>query len=404
MDGRAIAACAEKELQCDTRMQTQPAPAILAGPITPPSVVGAAAPASAEVTPTPNATAATVIPAPAPAAAPGTVAGSLLNHEADDAMLAYARGLGVDLGQATPAAEPVPAPAPAPPAAPATETPAEKLARLKAETAALEKTLAPEGTPAPVAGERPVQDPVRPVLITPTADNPLVNLRTAEHLDLTERAARGLQEWAITHRNDGGELPLAVAQLVEDAEAARLGREPVKLTAPPVITADAVPQIELATAQMLGTHVAQRRQVLAGQAQALDAIRRDTPEFLDQAKETGQLYARVGQLYPQLAGLPEWPFIARDLVTGFLANRPKPAGAAPVQTPAPAAPVLTVLPPPTAPDAQGRQVPIAPGAPIGGLAVSGRPISQKALDEAEARLNAGTASDADLTILSAAAV
>lgn len=392
------------ELQCGhPLMQTIPAPAILAGPIAPPSVVGADAPAPAATSPTAQAA---TVSAPAPPADPGTVAGSLLNHEADDAMLAYAAGLGVDLGTAPVVTAPQPiAPTPVLPVVTDSETPAQKLTRLEAEAAELRKTLAPEGEPVPTAAIPPVQAPSAPApapIFTPTPENPLVNLRTVEHLDLTERAARGLQEWAIIHRADGGELPLSVAQLVEDAEAARIGREPVKLTAAPVISAEAVPQIELATAQMLGTHVAQRRQVLAGQAQALDTIRKDSPAFLDQSKEEGQLFARVGQLYPQLAGLPEWPFIARDLVTGFLANRPaaKPAAT----TPAPSLQVLPAPTAPTAPDARGQQVPIAPGAPIGGLAPSGPPISQSRIDAAQQRLDAGTHNDDDLITLSAAAV
>jgi pyruvate dehydrogenase E2 component (dihydrolipoamide acetyltransferase) len=354
--------------------------------------------------------------------AAGSVYGDVTHagSQADDEMinLALGMGLGADLGIGDgrsemgdrPPTQPANSELPTPISATPAETPQQKRERLTRELAALDEanTLAPEGTPpgagAPASAAAPA---VPPLVFTPTPENPLVNLRTPEHLAITQDAATQLRAWAIEHRTDGGTLPLPLAQLIENAEAARLGRPPATLSQAPEIPPEAIAHMEVATERMLTSILPQRREVIAGHQAAAATLRQENPAFLDPAKEEHQLYRAAAREFPALLNHPSGPLILRDLVTGILANRAKTAAPAPAPAaPAPAAqpPALKVLPPPTVPTTDGQRVPLAPGAAIGGLAAGGPPVSQAALDAAMARMEAGKATDDDLITLSHAAV
>lgn len=339
-------------------------------------------------------------------------------YEADDALMSYAAQLGLSKDLKLPE---VPAAAVAAPGSqtaevaaavvpgsvtpattpPANETPEAKIARLEAElvTAKAGNNLAADGTPK--AGElaAPGGSPAQPAvpIQAPSPENPLVNLRTPDAFTAAQTAASALKAWSIQHP-EGGELPAQLAQLAENAEAHRTGRAPG--TVQPVavaIDADMARRIHANAEQLLDLHLPARQQFVQRENRAVQFVREQAPEMFDAAKPESTLFKGFIANYPQLLQIDHWPLIIRDLVKGHIANG--------VQTPAPAAAGgAPALPANVVPLEQGKTVPLAPIAPLGGGGSAAPPISQQRIDAAQERLNAGTYTDDDLTILGAAAV
>lgn len=311
---------------------------------------------------------------------------------------------GTDGGEIT--LEAVVEPGEVPPVEPAAEVapaaPTDEISQLKAKLAELEsRVLGKQEEPA-VSGVAP-SAPALPVL-APTKESPLVNLRAENQLDATERAARQLKQWVIQNR-DGGTVPVDIAQAAENAEAARNGRAPRTVNEPVEISRELAANIEANAEEMLTEHIPQRRAFLAEQQAAVAAVKKSAPAVFDVKTEPGQLAQLFLSQLPQLTQNPNWPFIIRDLVTGYQANhKPAAASAAPSlpvsSSPAPAAP----KPKATAPDVTGRPIPIAPAAPIGHSAPGGVPVSQAQINASIKAMQAGDRSEENLAPLFALAM
>lgn len=407
--------------------------------------------------PQPTAPAAVPPAAPSPAATPaiGTPAGPLevsfsgfyapAISDADDSDLAFARAAGIsdfELGigaavpttpatgtpatpaAATPGATPLvgtavqpvsggtpAAPAPATPATPAAETAEQRIARLKKELAEAEG-----GAPA-AAGEAPalpVQTPALPP-IGPAPGRPLAAVSGDQNFAFLAEAAKRMKQWAFAHR-DGGDMPADLAALLERSEALIMGRQPAEVKEGRYFDAEKTAHLFTLSEEMIAEHLPARQRELAAENHFLGKIRTESATFLDPSKPEGQMFYRVAAAYPALRQYPDWPLLARHIARDYLANQESapaaaaanapggaPAGAAgaaalPGATATPAAAAATV------PAVGGGTVPLAPAASIGGATLGGAPVSQARLNEAEQRMNAGTATDEDWQVLSASAV
>lgn len=269
----------------------------------------------------------------------------------------------------------------------APETPGDELAQLRARLAELEAKAEAEEKPSTVGAVDPL--PALP----PLPDNPLINLRAPAQLEAAEKTARELKAWAFKNR-DGGEVPVALAQAAENAEAARLGRKPGTITAPVELDSERVADLHNSAEALLTDYLPRRWQQLKDERAALSVLRQQNPEFLDPKDQRCQLSRQFAHQFPALMQYPDWPLVIRDLVTGYLQNR-KAEGGSRKATPAkPTAPLAST----------GRPVPVAPRAPIGGNAPGGIPVSQSVLRQAEERVSKNAATDDDWRTLFAAAV
>lgn len=363
----------------------------LAEPIQPPALDTGAAP-QPSITPAPS--------------APGYF--SIDTSEVDDATIAELRKLGVPeselgiepepnsrIGEAAVAPDGGAAAAPAATPEPKAETDAEKIARLERELAEAKKDEKGSGGEEGKRSEAPSAE--LPPVAQPLPGQPLATIATEPHLAAIADSAKALKTWAFAHR-DGGELPLELAQKMEDAEALIAGRARVEVKEAPIYTAEHAARLHELAERMLEEDLPVRRQFLQLETGALAKVRETAPAMLDAKSEEGQAFRAFIQQYPQVRGIPAWPLLVRDWTTGYLANKAAASAAKPEPKPAPAAKAPEVATP------GGGSAPLAPAAPIGGNATGGVPVSQKALDEAEARLATGSATEADMLLLSAHAV
>lgn len=364
----------------------------LAEPIQPPALNTGAAP-QPSITPAPS--------------APGYF--SIDTSEVDDATIAELRKLGVPESELGIDPEPstlsdaatqtknrvTPPPAEETAAATAPETPEQKIARLERELAEAKKDEKGSGGEEGKRSEAPSAE--LPPVAQPLPGQPLATIATEPHLAAIADSAKALKTWAFAHR-DGGELPLELAQKMEDAEALIAGRARVEVKEAPIYTAEHAARLHELAERMLEEDLPVRRQFLQLETGALAKVRETAPAMLDAKSEEGQAFRAFIQQYPQVRGIPAWPLLVRDWTTGYLANKAAASAAKPEPKPAPAAKAPEVATP------GGGSAPLAPAAPIGGNATGGVPVSQKALDEAEARLATGSATEADMLLLSAHAV
>lgn len=281
---------------------------------------------------------------------------------------------------------------------PGEETPAERVARLERELAEARGETLPASEAVTPAGEASGAQPPAAPLVVPTAANPLANLRTNEHFAVAEQSARSLKEWAYRNR-DGGSLPPALLQQIENAEAVRTGRAPRTVSEPQSVDADTAATLYTQAERMLEQDLPARRQFVGAEQQALGLVRQSAPRLLDAKAPEGQFFQRFTQSYPQLMQSPEWPLIVRDLVTGYLANNPDAAKKAGAKMPAAGKKTAA-----TVKNTKGQDVPFAGSAPVGGAAPAAPSYSQREVDGAYERLRKGKASEKDLSILGAAAV
>lgn len=384
----------------------------------------------------------TVAPAPAVASGdtrptPGTAAAPLeagyystAVSEADDADLAFARMAGIPeielgIGAVTtpPAAAPgagsqesgaggTPAAAPVVATPPAAETQEARVARLRAELAAAEAGQ-PVQTPAPPApgspeGRPPLSAPapsVLPPLGGPMPGQPLAAVTGEQNFAFLAETAKRVKSWAFAHR-DGGEMPADLASLLERSEALITGRQAAEVRDPRYFDAERTAHLHELSEAMLTEHLPAREQMVQAESRFLGQVTSETPEMLDVSKPEGQLFYRIVRAYPALRQYRDWPLLVRHIARDYKANAtPAPAAAAVATPPATVAAAAAATPAAAAqvPAIGGGTVPLAPAGSIGGLSVGGAPVSQTRLDEAEARLNAGTFTEADLLLLSAAA-
>lgn len=117
---------------------------------------------------------------------------------------------------------------------------------------------------------------------------------------------------------------MALANVMEQAEAAIGGRAAVPVTEAPFYTPEKRPGSELSES-MLAYDLPARRKFIQLETSALGKVRETAAPMLDAKTPEGQVFAAFLAEYPEFRGFPAWPLIVRDLTTGYLANKPKAA-------------------------------------------------------------------------------
>lgn len=273
----------------------------------------------------------------------------------------------------------------------AEETPEAKIARMEKEIADLKAGKKPEETTAAAA---PVEIPA---LTAPIAGQPLALVSSERDFAFLEQTAERVKQWGYTNAQ-GGEMPADLRTAMEAANKILNGRES-KMAVSDFLDPEGVGHFRAAAEDML-KQIPQRRNFLAAETKYLADVREKSPAYFDAKKPEGQLFQRILLNYPILRSVPEWACLVRDLAAGFLQNQAAAKGAegkGKTEEGKSGEAALTLVK-----TTEGGAVPLAPGAAIGGAAsASPGGVTQRQLDEAEARMNDGKATQADWVLLTA---
>lgn len=273
---------------------------------------------------------------------------------------------------------------------------------VKARITAIEGELAELGTAPGAKDAKGAGDAAEvpaieiPALTAPIAGRPLALVRDERGLGFLQATAKSVKSWA-RQNSEGGEMPADLRANMEKANQLITGNKDSKLNvSEDFLDAKTVGHFLGLAEDMLDERIPQQQQFLAAEATTHAAVAKESPAFFDVKKPEGQLVQRILTIYPWIRQVPEWPGLVRDLATGFLQNRKadgttKSAADAKGEEGKTAAPKVT--------NTEGKVVPLAPSAPLGGSGGSPVAPTQTALDEAMKRAEQGKASDDDWKLL-----
>lgn len=275
-----------------------------------------------------------------------------------------------------------------------------RIAAIQGEMAELNAGVSTKGTK-DAKGEteetdtNPVEVPAPTVAI---AGRPLALVRDERGLTYLQATAKSVKAWARSN-SDGGEMPAELRGAMEKANQLITGNQESKLNLPDdFLDAKAVGHFLGLAEDMLDERIPQQRQFVAAESAAHAAVAKESPAYFDTKKPEGQLVERILTLYPWMRQVPEWPGLVRDLATGFMQNRKVEGKQLAADGKGKVADGKATDTPPVT-NTDGKVVPLAPAAPIGGNSSAVPAVTQKALDEAQERMTKGTASDADWRLL-----
>ena len=220
------------------------------------------------------------------------------------------------------------------------------------------------------------------------AGGPLAFAHSEGQLEQLGAVMEKVLDW-VEENLDGGILPSRLRARLD-------GREATDEDEAMELTPQQVKGLKKKAMDLLGKDLPARREELRLSTRVETMVREETPNLFDADKPEGVLAARALKLYPFLKSSPDWALLVRTWVRGYqaeAADKGKPA-AAPKAAPATGKP--------TALNTQGKQVPLAPGAPTGGERPNLRTPNERSIAEAEQRRRSGEASEEDLQLLAAA--
>lgn len=208
--------------------------------------------------------------------------------------------------------------------------------------------------------------PIAPVIVP---GSPLSHVQTSEQLKGVLLDAKAAKEWAFDHLSEGGELP-------QDLVAALTGADPSQAQ-PMTLTPQEARELYKRSDKMITELVPARAQHLQVEQATIAGVQKQDPDAFKATTEMGKLVGGIIKQVPQLLTHPQWAAFASDWARGYLARTRAEAAAK-----GKAGAVKTVK------TGNGKTVPLAPNASVGGRRTTVRPDAKVS---AETKAAAGRA-------------